>query len=305
MTSLSIIVPCYKQKNYVDQCIQSLLRCEPQPREIIASDNFCPQGTYESISKYDGLVRIVRPQQHLPAVEHFNFLASLSNSEYTSIVCGDDYVYPDYVKVLTKLALRCPQASILRAGFHDVNHDGFIQKTHRLFSAFISPYWPYNLNLSLLETYPRSLIRSAFGTTNPLISWAFNTNAFKKIGFFDVQTDICDWSAFIALSKLGPFVSSFRPIAAYRVGYRDYSELLSQRATTQINSAIHIGKSYIIPELNSLSSAHQKLFLKNYQHRLRAILDQYCYFLMETNGTADAAIIDECEFLLRPYRSFN
>jgi glycosyltransferase involved in cell wall biosynthesis len=263
MVSFAIVVPCYKQEKYVEQCITSLLECNPPPDEIIASDNYCPNNSWKILQQFDDRIRLVRPQGHLEATKHFNFLMKSSTSQFTGVVCADDFVKPNYIAVLRGLAEKNKTAVAVRAGWHNIDDSSRIMSTRRL----------YSLIFSQLRKYPESFVESCSGSKNPLISWAVNTKAFERVGFFDEDIDICDWSAFLALSRIGDFATACEAIAFYRSNYRP--DLEEKRATKQAKDAILIGERYVLPALVGLAPRNRARAACGYLKKLTSIYQRY------------------------------
>jgi glycosyltransferase involved in cell wall biosynthesis len=263
MVSFTIVVPCYKQEKYVEQCINSLLECNPPPDEIIASDNYCPNNSWKILQQFDNRIKLMRPQMHLDATKHFNFLMKSSSSQFTGIVCADDFVKPNYIAILRNLAEKNKTAVAVRSGWHCIDNNSRITSSRRLYSVF----------LSRLRKYPESFVESCGGSKNPLISWAVNTKVFESIGFFDEDIDICDWSAFLALSHIGDFATACEPIAFYRSDYRP--GLWEKRAIKQLKDAILIGERYILPAMMVLAPRYRARAASRYKRKLNSIYQAY------------------------------
>jgi glycosyltransferase involved in cell wall biosynthesis len=267
MKTFSIVVPCYKQDQYVEHCITSLLECKPPPNEIIASDNYSPDNSWNILQQFKGRIRLVRPQKHLDAPKHFNFLMKCSTSHFTGFVCADDFVMPNYIAVLRKLAERNSTAVAVRAGWHNVDINSRIISTRRL----------YSLMFSRLRKFPESFVESCGGSKNPFISWAVDTKRFESVGFFDEDNELCDWTAFLALSHIGDFATACEPIAFYRSDYRP--GLAEMRLERQTKDAIHIGERYVLPVVNDLASGYRQRAVYAYRKKLASIY--YAYVSME------------------------
>ena len=263
MTTFTIIVPCYKQEQYVGQCMTSLLDTKPAPDEIIASDNHCPNNSWSILQQFDSRIRLVRPQIHLEMTKHLNFLMKSSTSQFTGVVCADDFVKPNYIAVLRRLAEANASAVAVRAGWHNIDSNSRIISTRRLYSLLFSRF----------RKFPESYIESCSGSKNPLISWAVNTKAFERVGFFDEDIDICDWSAFLALSRIGDFATACEAIAFYRSNYRPGLE--EKRATKQAKDAILIGERYVLPALVGLAPRNRARAACGYLKKLTSIYQRY------------------------------
>lgn len=93
---LSVIVPCFKFKNYIEECIDSILNQNVNfDFEIIVRDDFSNDGTQELlIKKYsnNSKVKILRSDVNIGAVKNLNILLETAIGEYVAALDGDDYL---------------------------------------------------------------------------------------------------------------------------------------------------------------------------------------------------------------------
>jgi glycosyltransferase involved in cell wall biosynthesis len=293
MSSLAIIVPCYKQSKYIDQCIKSILACSPPPDQIIASANHCPDGGEAILSKYSGLIQVVSPSRHLPTNEHFNFLASFSTCAFTSLVCADDYVKSNYVGVLSCLANRNPGASIVRAAYSVVDGKSKITRRASLLTSLVVHGGVPPISFSGIKPYPFNFIESCGGSIVPMLSWAFNTAKFTDCNLFSTSIDISDWQAFLALSLHGPFVTSHKQIAFYRANYRPIDQVLRRRARKQLIDSIAIGRDMIMPILLDLDVSLRRRAIARYKRKLAEVASQYQQYLHRSGDSPDCELLKQ------------
>lgn len=93
---LSVIVMCYKHKQYIIQCIDSLLAQTMRDEfEIIVRDDGTHDGTYEMLmEKYSTnyRIKILDSNNNLGAFENFKIINSYCTGEYIAYIDGDDYL---------------------------------------------------------------------------------------------------------------------------------------------------------------------------------------------------------------------
>jgi glycosyltransferase involved in cell wall biosynthesis len=247
--NLTILIPCFNQGPFLSQCIDSVLSQATRPYQVIVSDNHSSDETQLVLKGYSDFITVVRPREFLPvAAAHFNYLLSLAASPWISFVCADDWIKPNYTTVLEKLIRRAPHASIARAGWHCVDSKGIVFRTSRL------------LSVPRYSAAPSNFFESIAGPKSPMIGWAANLQKFRRVGFFDTAVSISDWTAMIALSDMGPFVTSHRAIAYYRLNYR--AGLRQKRIQKQLEDCFYIAYNYLIPRYFNYS--HNRLIRRTH-----------------------------------------
>lgn len=102
---ISVIVPVYQVKNYIDECLESLLAQTYTNLEIILVDDGSTDGSGEKCDKYAGLdarIRVIHQEnQGLSGARNAGL--DVSVGEYVAFVDSDDLVLPDYIMVLYKV----------------------------------------------------------------------------------------------------------------------------------------------------------------------------------------------------------
>ena len=93
---VSVRVRTYNQKNYIAQCLDSIVSQKTLfPFEIAISDDCSTDGTTEIIrtyfKKYPNLFRDISPKKNIGGFENFFHSVKDGFSKYTALVDGDDY----------------------------------------------------------------------------------------------------------------------------------------------------------------------------------------------------------------------
>lgn len=103
---VSIIVPVYQVKEYISECVESLLAQTYTNLEILLVDDGSTDGSGEICDEYavkDSRVRVVHQGNCGPSAAR-NIGLDLAKGNYVAFVDSDDIVLPDFVKTLYELA---------------------------------------------------------------------------------------------------------------------------------------------------------------------------------------------------------
>lgn len=106
---VSVVTPFYNTRQYLPECIESVLRQSHQNWEYILVDNQSTDGSSEIAARYAAQcdkIRLVRTERFLTQVENYNWALSLisSQSRYCKLVQADDWIYPECLERMVALA---------------------------------------------------------------------------------------------------------------------------------------------------------------------------------------------------------
>jgi glycosyltransferase involved in cell wall biosynthesis len=118
---VSVVTPFYNTREYLAECIESVLRQSHPNWEYILVDNCSTDGSSEIAERYASKcpekIRVVRTESFLSQVANYNFaLTRISpGSKYCKIVQADDWLFPDCVEKMVELADAHPAVGIVAA----------------------------------------------------------------------------------------------------------------------------------------------------------------------------------------------
>jgi len=114
---VSVVTPFYNTERYLAQCIESILAQTYPHFEYILVDN-CSTDRSRTIAedyvRKDGRIRVVHNDVHLGQVQNYNrALREIGTSKYCKIVQADDWIFPECLERMVRLAEANPSVGIV------------------------------------------------------------------------------------------------------------------------------------------------------------------------------------------------
>ena len=118
---VSIVTPFYNTRQFLPECIESVLRQTHENWEYVLVDNRSTDGSGEIAAQYasrfPNKIRLIRTDSFLSQVQNYNFaLTCISpKSKYCKMVQADDWLFPDCVRAMVEVAEAHPSVGIVAA----------------------------------------------------------------------------------------------------------------------------------------------------------------------------------------------
>jgi glycosyltransferase involved in cell wall biosynthesis len=117
---VSVVTPFYNTADHLRECIESVLAQTCGDFEYVLQDNASNDGSTEIALEYarsDARVRYFRLDELLPQVRHYNLaLTRISPaSTYCKVVQADDWLGPECLEKMTRLADQHPRVGLVAA----------------------------------------------------------------------------------------------------------------------------------------------------------------------------------------------
>jgi glycosyltransferase involved in cell wall biosynthesis len=118
---VAVVTPFYNTREYLAECIESVLRQTYDNWEYILVDNCSTDGSSEIAagyaSRFPGRIRLIRTPSFLTQVQNYNFALSCISPEtkYCKMVQADDWIFPDCIRSMVEVAEAHPTIGIVSA----------------------------------------------------------------------------------------------------------------------------------------------------------------------------------------------
>jgi len=118
---VSVVTPFYNTRDYLSECIESVLRQTYKTWEYVLVDNCSTDGSSEIAahyaSRFPEKIRLIHTESFLTQVQNYNFALSCisPNSKYCKMVQADDWLFPDCIRSMVEVAEAHPSVGIVAA----------------------------------------------------------------------------------------------------------------------------------------------------------------------------------------------
>ena len=118
---ISVVTPFYNTRDYLAECIESILRQTYTNWEYVLVDNCSTDGSSEIAKQYAALypdkIRLIHTESFLSQVQNYNFALSQISpaSKYCKVVQADDWIFPDCLRNMVDLGEAHPKVGIVAA----------------------------------------------------------------------------------------------------------------------------------------------------------------------------------------------
>jgi glycosyltransferase involved in cell wall biosynthesis len=118
---VSVVTPFYNTREYLAECIESVLRQTYQNWEYVLVNNCSTDGSSDIAEQYalrfPHKIRVIHTPSFLSQVQNYNFaLTCISpRSKYCKMVQADDWLFPDCVRAMVEVAEAHPSVGMVAA----------------------------------------------------------------------------------------------------------------------------------------------------------------------------------------------
>ncbi len=262
---ISVTVPCFNQKGYIAECLESILFQEIEADlEIIVGDDCSSDGTIEIINeyqqKYPLVIKAIFRDENIGAVNNFCDLIKHCTGDYIAHLDGDDLMLPG------KLA---KQMAFLES------HPKYVAVTHNMLvfeEKDNASAWLYNSKTIKGKLTINDIVANGAGFCNS--SKMYRKSSVDDLGNLALPTEIiADWALHIMNARHGYFGYINEVLGKYR---RDDSSTVRVNANkvdlilSDYVKTLEIASRY--PEVNQI--AIKKGYARVYYERAARHLDQ-------------------------------
>ncbi len=181
--SLSVIVPVYNAKDYLETCIDSVLGQSFRDLELILVDDGSTDGSGQICDEYarrDERVRVFHTENHGLVAARKKGLKE-SRGEFIGYVDADDWIEPDMYAYLYETAVR-NSCDLVATGYYRQFSDHAVPMKNRLAEGF------YDREAIEKQVIPKMLYNGVYFQNGVLVSLA--SKLIKRELLFKTQMDV-------------------------------------------------------------------------------------------------------------------
>jgi glycosyltransferase involved in cell wall biosynthesis len=118
---VSVVVPSYNNASFIEATMDSILAQTYRDFELVVADHSSTDGTWLLLSRYaaDPRVRLLRTEAGGGAPRNWERVTAAARGELVKLVCGDDIIYPDCLRLQVE-AMDANPAVVLVAARRDL-----------------------------------------------------------------------------------------------------------------------------------------------------------------------------------------
>jgi glycosyltransferase involved in cell wall biosynthesis len=116
MTTVSVIVPCYKYGRFLPKCVASVLSQGGVEVAVLVIDDASPDGSGEvaaELGRADPRVRVVRHRRNKGHIATYNEGLEWADGDYLLLLSADDYLTPGSLRRATALMDEYPDVGLV------------------------------------------------------------------------------------------------------------------------------------------------------------------------------------------------
>lgn len=267
---ISVCMPSYNQELYIQQSVESVLNQSFEDFELIICDDCSSDRTLDIVSSFrDDRVKVYSNKYNLGLAANWNKSISLASGQYVKLLCGDDLIYKDCLK-LQLSALRDSKNITLVTSSRDI----IGPNSKKLFT--ITPRLEKHASGHLAVSRTLKAGTNIFGEPGSVM---FKKDDITSLKFNDDFPYVIDVDMWIQLLLKGNLCVLKQPLSAFRLSKthlssrvvltqsRDFSSLIDKYAkeVALSNNDMRIGK--ICSKINMLARYLVHSFCCNLSYR--------------------------------------
>jgi glycosyltransferase involved in cell wall biosynthesis len=98
MSSIDVVIPCYRYAHFLSECVASVLSSSGTSARVLIIDDASPDDTAEvgaKLAQSDARVTFIRNQKNLGHIATYNKGIEWASADYFLLLSADDYLLPD------------------------------------------------------------------------------------------------------------------------------------------------------------------------------------------------------------------
>lgn len=264
---ISVVIPAYNAESFIAAAIESCLKQNPGPHEVIVVDDASSDRTVEIAKSFPAPVRVIALDRNRGCSNARNLGAEAATGDWIASLDADDWFLPGKFEAQLRCMERNPDAKFIYSGFRNYGADGSRD----------------------MPAFPVKKLNSMLRYCSPIAtaSILFRRDAFQALGGFDTTFRYAeDWDfilRFAARFSTEAFACAPEVLCVYR---------LHQASKSQNTMRVYEARKLIMNglSLHGLSGLSRYLW----RRKLNSFLHYDFSIMLRENGSPR-----DLEFVLR------
>jgi len=216
-----VCIPAFQAEQHLRTTLNSVVAQSEPDLEILVLDNGSTDATAQILRAYsDPRIRVETNASALALPDNWNRLVELSRGHLVKIVCADDLIHPDCVRLQAAVLDSDPHVSLVASRRHMIDDQGQLLAANRGLRGLIGRHGG--------RSVAARVVRSGGNPIGEPGGALFRRRDFDTVGGFDgARIFPMDLDLWVKIIFLGDFVGMRQSLAAFRAG----SGSLSSRAS--------------------------------------------------------------------------
>ena len=221
---ISICIPAYQAERHLAATVESVLAQDCDGLEVLVLDNASTDATAEILARYsDPRLRTATNSTVLPIADNWNRAVELSRGDLVKVVCADDLIRPDSVRLQAAVLDEDPTVALVGTRRHLIDDRGAVLAADRGLHKMIGRHDG--------RAIAAQVVRSGGNPLGESAGLMFRRKDFDVTGGFDGRLVFpMDLDLWVRLLAYGDFVGLPETMAAFRASA---TSLSSERSKHQ------------------------------------------------------------------------
>lgn len=277
---ISIIIPFYNSRDYIEACVLSCLDQSYRDFELIMVDDGSDDGSFDivdKIAKKDSRIRLVS-QENKGASAARNKGLDISRGDFIMFVDSDDWIEPDMLSSMIIFFDKYPEVQVVQTrvprDFCQQKREGIYSADNSVMALLEGSWWgPY---CKLIRKSAVDRIRFPDKTISE--DYLFNYKLFSKISFL-YYFDKCFYHREDVPGSLSKMCLSKRKFDEfYNVKYV-YDSVVTEYPKYRQLAELHLAGTCLKLTFMLFHSKSQKEYSKEKRDLLNCVRSHYCSFI--------------------------
>ena len=221
---VSICIPAYQAGRHLTATLESALGQDYEDFEIVVIDNNSTDDTAEILDGIaDPRVRVLRNDATVSMMDNFNIAVRESRGSYVKVVCADDIVAPNCLRLQAEVLDAMPAVALVSARTDFVDDLGDMMRPARGLPGIVG-HQPAGRVV-------RRIVRSGTNPIGPPVAAMFRREEFDRCGGFrHVTSFLSELDLWVRLLDRGDFFGIPKTLAAFRIASGSTTAMTSARS---------------------------------------------------------------------------